>query len=435
MTRIVDWIEAKREGKPLTDEAIRAIVSGFTSGGIPDYQMSALLMAVVIRGMTMEETLALTTAMVESGEVLDLSSVPGVKLDKHSTGGVGDKITLALVPILAAAGVPMAKMSGHGLGLTGGTLDKLESIGGFRTELTTSEIVSQVRSVGACICSQSDSLAPADRAIYALRDVTGTVASVPLIASSILSKKIACGADAIVLDVKVGSGAFMKDIDQARELAQTCMFLAEAYGKRMSVFITDMDQPLGRAIGNWIEVGEVVSLLQGKSVDSRLYGLTMTLCQEALGLAGKCDDPAKIVESGAALEKFGEIIEAQGGDSRVTRIRGTGRAGCTVTSTAAGYVQRVDARKIAELAAYLGAGRQHMGDSVDPIASVLLDKVVGDGVAEGETIGVVHSSRFELLTPETEERLRDAFTIGPDKPAETHLILDHFASDRVKTPR
>ena len=434
MTRIIDWIEAKKDGQPLPDEAIRALVTGFTAGDIPDYQMSAFLMAVAIRGMTPGETLSLTTAMVESGDILDLSSIPGVKLDKHSTGGVGDKITLALVPILAAAGVPTAKMSGHGLGLTGGTLDKLESIRGFHTELTVPQIMAQLKTVGACICSQSDRLAPADRAIYALRDVTGSVASVPLIASSIMSKKIACGADAIVLDVKVGSGAFMKNIDSARDLAEACLNIAAAYGKRMSVFLTDMNQPLGRAVGNANEIAEVVAFLQGRAADCRLRDLTMTLCQEALGLAGLSEDPAKIVESGAALKKFADIVEAQGGDPAVAGMRGLGRGGCAVTSTETGYVQKVDVHKIAEIAAYLGAGREKVGDAVDPIAGVLLDKVQGDAVEAGETIGVLNSSRFDRLSPQAEEMLRDAFTIGYDEPDEGHLILDHFTSDMKTRP-
>ncbi len=432
--RTVDIIEAKKDGKELADSDIAAMVAGFVAGEIPDYQMSAFLMAVACRGMSLDETICLTRAMVNSGKILDLSSIPGIKLDKHSSGGVGDKVTLALVPILAAAGVPMAKMSGHGLGHTGGTLDKLESIPGFRTELTEKEIIAQVKSVGACICGQTDTIAPADRLMYALRDVTGSVASIPLIASSIMSKKIACGADAILLDIKVGSGAFMKRIDSARELAQSCQKIARSYGKKITIYLTDMNQPLGRAVGNYQELAESLLLLIGMPSDDRLLELTVAACRQGLKMAGVEADVSLLISSRAARAKWVEIVKAQGGDpSSVdsSTLQRSIRNRRSVLSTKAGYVQKVDALKIGRLAQRLGAGREKKGDKIDHLAGVFLSKVVGDQVKNGQRLATLSSSDTARLNNDSglDDALRDAYVIGDEPPEPSPIILEIIGDD------
>jgi pyrimidine-nucleoside phosphorylase len=344
-----------------------------------------------------------------------LSVIPGLKLDKHSSGGVGDKVTLAFVPILAAAGIKVAKMSGHGLGHTGGTLDKLESIPGFRTELTESEILAQVQKIGACICAQTKDIAPADKAIYALRDVTGTVASIPLIASSIMSKKIACGADVILLDIKVGAGAFMKTIDQARELASMCVKIGQSYGKRIVALLTDMNQPLGRAVGNAIEVNEARDLLAGNDTDGRFWDETMALSNEALKLAGCNRKTEEIVSSGDALKKFDEIVAAQSGHFDPDLLKSA--RSLDLISVKSGYVTSLDALSVGNAAALLGAGRQTKNDTIDYLAGIWLSKIQGEKVERGEPLATLYASDQNRLSSETLSALLSAYQIG-DEPAE-----------------
>mgnify|MGYP001056311574 CR=1 FL=1 len=432
--RVVDLIEKKRDGGELTPAELRALVQGFVSGAIPDYQMAAFLMAVYFRGMNEEETVALTQAMVESGERLDLSGVPGVKVDKHSTGGVGDSVTLVLVPLMAAAGLVMAKLSGRALGHTGGTIDKFESIPGVRTELTPAEIVAQAHRVGAVIADHTAELVPADRLIYELRDVTGTVPSLPLIAASVLSKKIAGGADVIVLDVKCGDGAFMRTLAEARELAWTLVRVGNRLGKKFAALITAMEEPLGRMAGNALEVRQALEVLRGEGpVDLR--EVTLALGAELLVLAGEANGPAegreklaRLLASGAALRKFQELVAAQGGDPRVAEDpRQLPRAAHVVEVPAekAGYVQRVAARRVGLAAGLLGAGREVKGQRVDPVAGVELLVKVGAEVEKGQPLARLHVGRSARL-PQAMEQVRLAFTFGPEKPAPSLLILDRI---------
>lgn len=418
--RTVELLEKKRDGKELGTGEIGELVLGYAQGRIPDYQMSAFLMAVVWRGMTDTEVFTLTDAMVASGKTLDLKSIPGVKVDKHSTGGVGDKVSLAVVPILAAGGVPVAKMSGRGLGHTGGTLDKLESVPGLQVALTAEEIVAQVKRVGACICAQTDDLVPADRKMYALRDVTATVPSLPLIASSIMSKKIASGADAIVLDVKVGRGAFMKTVSEARELAMLMKRIGEARGRRVVAVLTAMDAPLGRAVGNWLEMREVADLLQGKPADDNLMAAVVHLAGLGFKLAGRngVSDALAALKSGAAWAKLIEILSAQGGDVSVFERGQEAKFIRQAVSAESGYVADIDALGIGVAAMQLGAGREKKDDIIDPLAGVWLDKGIGDPVAAGEPMATLHASD-ESKIGQALPLVQAAFTIsyGRKKPA------------------
>lgn len=395
-----DLILKKREGGELSEAEIRFLIDAYVSGEVPDYQVSALLMAVFFRGMSHRETLALTHAMIDSGDRLDLSAIGRVVVDKHSTGGVGDKTTLVLVPLVAACGVPVMKMSGRGLGHTGGTIDKLESIPGFRSDLPLDEMVRIVSRAGACIASQTGNLTPADKKLYALRDVTATVESIPLIAASILSKKLAAGADALVFDVKCGNGALVKELADAERLAQTMTAIADMAGKKAVALITDMSQPLGEAVGNALEVREALATLHGRG-PADLVELVVALGAEMLVLAGNATDAAEgarlmrsALTSGAGVEKFKEMVEAQGGDARVVddpaRLP---RAPVTVdvNAPAAGYIQSIDAQGIGSLAMSLGAGRASQEDTIDLSVGVELFKKVGSRVEKGETIGRVHA--------------------------------------------
>jgi pyrimidine-nucleoside phosphorylase len=423
--RPVEIIEKKRDGQKLSASEIRDLVLGYSNGNVPDYQMSAFLMAVVWRGMTDAETFALTDAMVASGATLDLSSIPGIKVDKHSTGGVGDKVSLAVVPLLAAGGVPVAKMSGRGLGHTGGTLDKLESIPGLRIDLTPAEIISQVKTVGACICAQTDDLVPADRKMYALRDVTATVPSLPLIASSIMSKKIASGADAIVLDVKVGRGAFMKTLDEARELALLMKRIGEARGKKVVAALTAMDSPLGQAVGNWLEMREIADLLQGKPTDDRLMSAVVHLAGLGFGLAGKSgvSDALAALKSGAGWAKLKEILAAQGGDISVFERGQEARYNKDVAAAESGYVSDIDALAIGHAAMWLGAGRQTKEDAIDPLAGVWLNKTVGDAVDAGEPLARLYADDEAKIAP-VRPLIQSAFTISYGRKKPQPLIYE-----------
>lgn len=429
--RAVDLIEKKRDGGELTSDEIRWLISEYVAGRIPDYQMSAFLMAVYFRGMTEEETVALTSAMAESGGKIDLSEVPGTKVDKHSTGGVGDTVTLILVPLMGAAGLVMAKLSGRALGHTGGTIDKFEAIPGVRTELPLPKIIEQAKRIGVVIADHTAELVPADRMLYELRDVTGTVPSLPLIAGSILSKKLVGGADAIVLDVKCGDGAFMQKREDAQRLAETLVRVGNKLGKRFSALITAMDQPLGRMAGNALEVQQAIEVLRGEGPED-LREVTLALGAELLVLAGEETDAeaAKarlegLIESGAAWEKFRELVSAQGGDVRAIEdpdLLPRAREVVEVPSPASGYVQKLAARNVGLAAGLLGAGREVKGQAVDPAAGVELLAKVGDGVEQGQPLARLHVGRPDRVE-EAKRLIEGAYTIGPERPTPGLLIL------------
>src|SRR5690242_11994121 len=380
----VDVIAAKRDGATLSDAQIDWVVDAYTRGAVADEQMSALLMAILLRGMSPDEIARWTAAMIASGERLDLSSVPRPTVDKHSTGGVGDKITLPLTPLVAACGAAVPQLSGRGLGHTGGTLDKLETIPGFRVGLSNEEFIAQLREVGAVVCAAGDALAPADRKLYALRDVTATVESIPLIASSIMSKKIAEGTSALVLDVKVGTGAFMKDETSARDLAETMVALGKAHGVTTVALLTRMSTPLGRAIGNAVEVEESVEVLAGGG-PSDVVELTLALAREMLDCAGLSDvDPAEALRDGRAMDSWRAMVRAQGGDPDAPLAKAPVRD--EVTAGRDGYVTGVDAYKMGVAAWRLGAGRARKEHPVSAGAGVILHRVVGERVRAGEVL-------------------------------------------------
>ncbi|MDW8065681.1 MAG: pyrimidine-nucleoside phosphorylase [Anaerolineae bacterium] len=417
--RAVDIIEKKRDGGELTREEIRFFVEGFTRGEIPDYQAAAFLMAVYFQSMTPRETAELTLAMAYSGQVLDLHDIAPVVVDKHSTGGVGDKVSLVVVPLVAAAGLPVGKMSGRGLSFTGGTIDKLESIRGLRVELTVEEFREQLRRVGAVLCGQSADLAPADGKFYALRDVTGTVPSIPLIAASIMSKKIAGGADAIVLDVKVGNGAFMKTLDQARALARQMVDIGTALNRRVVAVISDMNQPLGEAVGNALEVKEAIATLRGDGpADFREHCLTIAAYMLHLGGQARLLEAARrlaeaTLASGAAWEKFQALVAAQGGDIRqIEDPEQLPRARLIreVPAPAEGYLAEVRAYEIGMASVALGAGRTKKGEPVDPAVGIVVHRKVGDLVRQGDTLFTVHANDEKRLA-EAERWLARAMRI------------------------
>jgi pyrimidine-nucleoside phosphorylase/thymidine phosphorylase len=437
--RAYEVIHAKRDGHPIPAADLAALVDGFTRGEIPEYQMSAFCMAVFFRGMDGAEVAALTEAMLRSGDVLDLSDVPGPKVDKHSTGGVGDKVSLALAPLAAACGVKVPMISGRGLGHTGGTLDKLEAIPGFRTDLAVDRFRAQVRDVGACLVGQTARLAPADRKLYALRDVTATVESIPLIAASIMSKKLAEGIDALVLDVKVGSGAFMKTAEDARALARTLAGIGRGMGKRVSAFLTDMSQPLGRAVGNALEVAEAIELLRGGG-PADLREVTVELTAEMLVLGGATPDAAagrRAVEGaladGRGLAKLEEIVRAQGGDPAIVRDPGRlPRAPRTwdLPAPAAGFVEAVDAEAVGLAAVALGAGRARVEDRVDPAVGILVHRRIGDRVARGEPLCTIHEGDRGEPRDRVASRLLAAFRIGGEAVPPPPLFLERPAGPR-----
>ena len=391
----VDIIRAKRDGRRLSDSEIAWFIRAYTAGEIADYQASALLMAIVWRGLEADELATWTAEMIASGERLDLGSIGAPTVDKHSTGGVGDKVSLVLAPIVAACGAADPMLSGRGLGHTGGTLDKLESISGFRVDLGTEQMLRILSDVGAVICAAGPGLAPADRKLYALRDVTGTVESIPLIASSIMSKKIAEGTDALVLDVKVGSGAFLPDIDMARRLAETMVGLGAAHGVRTSALLTNMDTPLGRTAGNGLEVAESIDALEGNGAPD-LMEVTFALASEMLALAEIDADPETAVADGSALAKWRAMVAAQGGDPEAALPEAAERR--TFPAARAGVIRRMDARAVGIASWRLGAGRARKEDSVSPSAGIVCLKKPGEKVEAGEPILELHSDepgRFE----------------------------------------
>ncbi|MCI2897737.1 pyrimidine-nucleoside phosphorylase [Staphylococcus hominis] len=400
--RMIDIIEKKRDGKSLSKEEIEFFIKGYTEGDIPDYQASSLAMAIFFQDMNEEERAALTMAMVNSGDVIDLSKVNGIKVDKHSTGGVGDTTTLVLAPLVAAVGVPVAKMSGRGLGYTGGTIDKLESIDGFHVEISEADFIKLVNEDQVAVIGQTGNLTPADKKLYALRDVTGTVNSIPLIASSIMSKKIAAGADAIVLDVKTGNGAFMKTLEDAEALAHAMVSIGNNVGRNTMAIISDMSQPLGRAIGNALELKEAIDTLNGQGPED-LTELVLTLGSQMVVLAERASTLEEArqllneaIENGSALDKFKTFLENQGGDASVVdspELLPTAEYQIDYKAKSSGVVSELIANEIGVASMMLGAGRQTKEDDIDLSVGIVLNKKVGDNVNEGESLLTIHSNR------------------------------------------
>lgn len=403
MMRTVDLIQKKRDGEELSTQEIQWLIEGYVDGTVPDYQMSAFAMAVYFKGMSMRETRDLTMAMVATGEVIDLSAIAGIKTDKHSTGGVGDKVTLILAPLVASFGVPVAKMSGRGLGHTGGTLDKLESIKGYQIERSQEDFIKQVQEIGVSLIGQSDNLVKADKMLYALRDVTATVDIIPLIASSVMSKKIAAGADSILLDVTVGDGAFMKTIEDAEKLSETMVALGKEVGRKTIAVITDMSQPLGQAIGNRLEVLEAIQIMKGQGREDVTHFIC-ELAQLMLELAGVEKTLEEIHEhlvNGKALEKFEALVAAQGGDLQDLYRPSTAKVVTEIKSEESGYIEALPALEFGLFAMRLGAGRAVKTDALDYETGIVFDKKVGEAVESGETIAKVYSQEIldkKLLT-------------------------------------
>ncbi|EGJ27221.1 pyrimidine-nucleoside phosphorylase [Streptococcus porcinus] len=393
--RAVDLIQKKRDGQELSTQEIEWLVSNYAQGVVPDYQMSAFAMAVYFKGMTTRETKDLTMAMVKSGEQIDLSAIPGIKTDKHSTGGVGDKVTLILAPLVASFGVPVAKMSGRGLGHTGGTLDKLEAIKGYNININQDEFIEQVQEIGLSVIGQSDKLVKADKMLYALRDVTATVDIIPLIASSVMSKKIAAGADSILLDVTVGDGAFMKTIEDAEKLSRLMVDLGKEVGRKTIAVITNMSQPLGRAIGNRLEVLEAIQIMQGEGRED-VTNFICELGQLMLELAGISKSKEEIKEhlvSGRALAKFEEMVNRQGGDLIDLYRPSSAKVQTEIFAKSDGYITELPALEFGLFAMKLGAGRAVKTDQLDYESGIVFDKKVGDSVMVGERIAVIYSSQ------------------------------------------
>ncbi|MDQ6920774.1 MAG: thymidine phosphorylase [Candidatus Dormibacteraeota bacterium] len=408
---VLELIGAKRDGGEHSAEEIGFLLDGHLAGSIPDYQMSAWLMAVCTRGMTARETLELTQAMVASGDTLDLGAIPGVKVDKHSTGGVGDKVTLVAGPLAAACGVPVAKLSGRALAHTGGTLDKLESVPGVRVEMEPGEFTAQVRRIGLAIAAQSPFMVPADKALYALRDVTATVASVPLIASSVMSKKLAAGADAIVLDVKFGRGAFMADAQAAIELAEAMVAIGEGAGRRTVALVTAMENPLGRTVGNALEVLEALEVLAGHG-EAELTEVCVAVAAEMCALAGISADPASAIRTGAAERKLWEMLEAQGGSrERPPRAHPPRLAVCAPD---AGWIRQIDALACGLAVIELGGGRSRKEDRIDHGVGLTIQAGVGDRVEKGQPLVLIHAASPEAAR-RVEPRLEPAWTIASEE--------------------
>ena len=428
--RMTDLIQKKRDGGALSGEEIRWMIQGYTKGDIPDYQMSAMAMAIYFKGMDIEETYELTMAMLNSGDKIDLSAVSGVKADKHSTGGVGDKTSLVLCPMVAACGVKMAKLSGRGLGHTGGTIDKLESFPGFSTSIAEDAFLRQVDQVGFAIAGQTADLCPADKKLYALRDVTATVASMPLIVSSILCKKLAAGADVIVLDVKSGSGAFMQTEEDAFGLARALTEVGRRAGKKVVAVVTDMDEPLGNAVGNALEVKEALAALRGE-YKGDLMELCLTLGTQILREGGAAADDGqaramleKAISSGAALEKFAQFVKAQGGDAAAVydpSLLPQAPVTVEVPARSGGHVKRIHAESVGLVSMRLGGGRAAKEDTVDLAVGVVLHKKVGDEVKIGESLGTIHA-RTQQAAAEAADMLRDCYELADQAVTRAPLI-------------
>lgn len=427
--RMYDIIHKKRNGGELSGDEIRFFVEGYTNGSIPDYQAAAFCMAVYFQGMTEKETSELTLAMAESGDQIDLSGIDGFTVDKHSTGGVGDKTSLIVAPIVASCGGKVAKMSGRGLGHTGGTVDKLEAIPNFRTELTPDEFIKQVNNIGLCIVGQTGELAPADKKLYALRDVTATVESIPLIASSIMSKKLAAGSKGIVLDVKTGSGAFMKTFEESENLAKEMVSIGKSAGRSVIAVITNMDIPLGNSVGNSLEVIEAIKTLKGEG-ESDLTDVCLTLAAQMLCMVTGEDEKAcyamakGAIGDGSALNKLCEMISAQGGNAGVVddfSLFKQPKHTVEISSEREGYIEHTDAEKIGLASVILGAGREKKGDPIDSSAGIVLKKKTGDRVEKGDTLAIFYTDD-ESKIEEAKREFFEAFTFGNKKPTAQKLI-------------
>ena len=430
--RMYDLIEKKRGGGALTDEEIDFMITGYTKGDIPDYQMSAMMMAIYFQGMNDKETLKLTTAMRDSGDQLDLSAIEGRKVDKHSTGGVGDKTSIALTPLVASVGVKVAKMSGRGLGHTGGTIDKLESFDGFRVDISNEQFIKQVNTIGVSIMGQTKDLAPADKKLYALRDVTATVENISLIASSIMSKKLAAGADAIVLDVKTGSGAFMKNLDDAKALAKAMVTIGKGAGRDMFAFITDMDEPLGCAVGNALEVKEAIDTLKGKG-PADFTELVLNLACRMVMLSGIETDEDKAmallkenIANGKALDKLAEFVSAQGGDSKAvydTDLLPKANNVYELKADKDGYITHINCEEVGIASLVLGGGRETLDSVIDLSVGIVLNKKCGDKVSAGDVLAYVHYND-DKKKEDSVKRLKDAYQIGDSYNKTKKVIID-----------
>ena len=429
--RMYDIILKKRANLPLTDKEIRFVIDGYVKGEIPDYQVSALLMTIVFNGMNARELGTLTLAMAQSGNMVDLSNIDGITVDKHSTGGVGDKTTLIIAPLVAASGGKVAKMSGRGLGHTGGTIDKMESIPNLKVSLEQDAFINQVNQIGLAVIGQSEGLAPADKKLYALRDVTGTVDSIPLIASSVMSKKLASGAQAILLDVKVGSGAFMKNIEDARELAKAMVDIGKENGRSVKAILTDMDRPLGHAIGNALEIREVIDTLKGHGPEDLTHECII-MAAHMLVLSHMCDYETALnrvqqaLDSGGALERLRLMIEAQGGDNRVIddeSLLAIGKFTYDVTAPQDGYITHMNTEQCGIASVMLGAGRTVKDGPIDYSAGIVMHKKTGDAVSMGERIATLYASDESLFTNAAQTYLV-AITIGNTVPKVVDTILD-----------
>lgn len=427
--RMYDIIHKKRNGGELSGDEIRFFVEGYTNGSVPDYQAAAFCMAVYFQGMTEKETSELTLAMAESGDQIDLSGIDGFTADKHSTGGVGDKTSLIVAPIVASCGGKVAKMSGRGLGHTGGTVDKLEAIPNFRTELTPDEFIKQVNNIGLCIVGQTGELAPADKKLYALRDVTATVESIPLIASSIMSKKLAAGSKGIVLDVKTGSGAFMKTFEESENLAKEMVSIGKSAGRSVTAVITNMDIPLGNSVGNSLEVIEAIKTLKGEG-ESDLTDVCLTLAAQMLCMVTGEDEKAcyamakDAIDDGSALNKLCEMISAQGGNAGVVddfSLFKQPKHTVEISSEREGYIEHTDAEKIGLASVILGAGREKKGDPIDSSSGIVLKKKTGDRVEKGDTLAIFYTDD-ESKIEEAKREFFEAFTFGNKKPPAQKLI-------------
>ena len=432
--RMYDLILKKKQGGELSTDEIRYMIEGFTEGSIPDYQMSAMTMAICFRGMTPRETVDLTLAMRDSGDVLDLSGIKGVKVDKHSTGGVGDKTSLALTPIIAALGVPVAKMSGRGLGHTGGTIDKLECFDGFTTALSEEQFAGNVNTIGIAIAGQTANLAPADKKLYALRDVTATVDQMSLIASSIMSKKLASGSDAIVLDVKTGKGDFMKKLEDSRALAKEMVSIGTMAGKKTVAVITDMDQPLGRAVGNSLEVREAIDTLRGEG-PADFKEVVFALGSQMLMLAGRAADEKEaralmegVIEDGSALDKFAQFVRAQGGDAAPvydTSLLPVAGKTLEVTAKESGYVHRILAEDIGIACMTLGGGRETKESAIDLSVGIILEKKNGDAVSDGEVLATIYGNDDAKMQA-AYEKIAHAYEIAKEPAAFVPVVREYI---------
>lgn len=432
--RMYDLILKKKQGGELSTDEIRYMIEGFTEGSIPDYQMSAMTMAICFRGMTPRETVDLTLAMRDSGDVLDLSGIKGVKVDKHSTGGVGDKTSLALTPIIAALGVPVAKMSGRGLGHTGGTIDKLECFDGFTTALSEEQFAGNVNTIGIAIAGQTANLAPADKKLYALRDVTATVDQMSLIASSIMSKKLASGSDAIVLDVKTGNGAFMKKLEDSRALAKEMVSIGTMAGKKTVAVITDMDQPLGRAVGNSLEVREAIDTLRGEG-PADFKEVVFALGSQMLMLAGRTADEKEaralmegVIEDGSALDKFAQFVRAQGGDAAPvydTSLLPVAGKTLEVTAKESGYVHRILAEDIGIACMTLGGGRETKESAIDLSVGIILEKKNGNAVSDGEVLATIYGNDDAKMQA-AYEKIAHAYEIAKEPAAFVPVVREYI---------